>query len=121
MGPAGAESGLGSIFHKAIDHALEALQTQTVFTAHLASVLRTMALEGSGIVRLPKSLVGDDIAAGDLVTAATEAWNVELEIRVYRSHPQLGRAVEALWDTSVQSVKGTPAEQKASIPDDRSR
>ena len=111
-----AESGLGSILHKTIDHALGALQTQTVFTAHLASVLRTMALEGRGIAWLPQSLVGDDLAAGTLVAAATEAWNIDLEIRVYRAHSQLGNAAEALWGTVVQSVTGKPAELHAQIP-----
>lgn len=110
------ESGLGTILHKTIDHALGALQTQTVFTAHLASVLRTMALEGRGIAWLPQSLVGDDLAAGTLVAAATEAWNIDLEIRVYRAHSQLGNAAEALWGTVVQSVTGKPAELHAQIP-----
>jgi DNA-binding transcriptional LysR family regulator len=92
------ESGLGNILHSTIDRALGRVQTQTVFTAHLASVLRTMALEGRGIAWLPQSLVGDDLAAGHLVAAATPQWNVDLEIRVYRAQAQMGRAAEALWD-----------------------
>ena len=111
-----AESGLGNILHKTIDHALGALQTQTVFTAHLASVLRTMALQGRGIAWLPQSLVGDDLAAGTLVAAATDAWNIDLEIRVYRAHSQLGQAAEALWGTVVQSVAGKPAAQHVPMP-----
>lgn len=92
------ESGLGNILQSTIARALGRVQTQTVFTAHLASVLRTMAMEGRGIAWLPQSLVGDDLAAGNLVAAATPQWNVDLDIRVYRAHAQMGRAAEALWD-----------------------
>lgn len=100
-----AESGLGNILHKTIDGALGKLPTQTVFTAHLASVLRTMALEGRGIAWLPQSLVGDDLSAGRLAcAAATPQWSIELEIRVYRSHVQMGRAAEALWDAVVRGA-----------------
>lgn len=100
-----AESGLGNILHKTIDGALGKLSTQTVFTAHLASVLRTMALEGRGIAWLPQSLVGDDLSAGRLAcAAATPQWSIELEIRVYRSHVQMGRAAEALWDAVVRGA-----------------
>ncbi len=102
------ESGLGNILHQTIAGALGKLATQTVFTAHLASVLRTMALEGRGIAWLPQSLVGDDLSAGRLVTAAAPQWTVDLEIRVYRSHAQMGRAAEALWD-AVAREAGAPA------------
>lgn len=103
-----AESGLGNILHKTLDSALGRLPTHTVFTAHLASVLRTMALEGRGIAWLPQSLVGDDLTAGRLAAAAaTPQWNIELEIRVYRSHTQMGRAAEALWEAVVCEAAGT--------------
>lgn len=98
-----AESGLGNILHKTIDGALGRLPTQTVFTAHLASVLRTMALEGRGIAWLPRSLVGEDVSAGRLVAAAAPQWSIGVEIRVYRSHGQMGRAAEALWDAVVHA------------------
>ncbi len=101
------ESGLGNILHQTIAGALGKLTTQTVFTAHLASVLRTMALEGRGIAWLPQSLVGDDLSAGRLVAAATPQWDIDLEIRVYRSHAQMGRAAEALWE-AVAREAGSP-------------
>ncbi len=102
-----AESGLGHILHKTIDSALGELPTQTVFTAHLASVLRTMALEGRGIAWLPRSLINEDLSTGKLVSCASETWNVDLEIRLYRAHAQLGRSAEALWQAAVQSLAPT--------------
>ncbi|WP_370869091.1 LysR family transcriptional regulator [Rhodoferax sp.] len=93
-----AESGLGRILRETRYAALEKLSTQTFFTAHLASVLRTMVLDGRGIAWLPKSLIDEDLASGRLVPAASEEWCVELEIRLYRDRKPMARAAEALWD-----------------------
>ena len=68
-----------------------------MLTAHLASVLRTMALDGRGLAWLPQVLVGDDVEAGRLVVAAPAAWAIDLEIRLYRDRAALGRAAEAFW------------------------
>ena len=96
------ESGLGRILRAVIGKRLESMPVQTVFTAHLASVLRTMALDGRGIAWLPRTLVEDDIASGRLVPAssARDEWNVPLEIRLYRDGDALGKAAEAFWRTA---------------------
>ena len=64
------ESGLGRILREVRGAALERCPVQSVFTAHLASVLRTMALDGRGMAWLPRSLIRDDVAAGRLVGSA---------------------------------------------------
>lgn len=97
-------SGLGRILHEIHHAALEKLATQTAFTAHLASVLRTMVLDGRGMAWLPQSLVNEDLARQRLVVAAPEEWCIDLEIRLYRSRSAMGRAAEALWDAVSQSV-----------------
>lgn len=97
-------SGLGRILRQTRYVALEKLSTQTFFTAHLASVLRTMVLDGRGIAWLPKSLVEEDLASNRLVPAASEAWWVDLEIRLYRDRKPMGRAAEALWDVVRQAA-----------------
>ena len=51
------ESGLGRIFEAVIGKRLRSVPTQVVFKAHLASVLRTMTLDGRGIAWLPRTLV----------------------------------------------------------------
>ena len=66
-------------------------------TAHLASVLRTMALDGRGIAWLPRTLIDEDIAAGTLVPAGGEEWVVPLQVRLYRGREPMGTAVEAFW------------------------
>lgn len=92
------ESGLGRIVRSVLGRRLEPMPTHAVFTAHLASVLRSMALEGRGLAWLPKSLVEDDLAAGRLVIAAQGEWNIDLDIRLYRARQVVGRAAEAFWE-----------------------
>ena len=92
------ESGLGRILRETRFEAMENVSTQTVFTAHLASVLRTMVLEGRGVAWLPQTLIHDDLATGRVVEAGVPALRVPLEIRLFRSRSSMGRAAEALWD-----------------------
>ncbi|APW38335.1 LysR family transcriptional regulator [Rhodoferax koreense] len=92
-----AESGLGAILREVHGVALERLAGQTLFTAHLASVLRTMVLDGRGLAWLPRTLIADDLASGRLVEAAAAEWSIPLEVRLYRDRAHLGRAAEALW------------------------
>jgi DNA-binding transcriptional LysR family regulator len=91
------ESGLGRILRALKGPALDRLHAPNVLTAHLASVLRTMALDGRGLAWLPQVLVGDDVEAGRLVVAAPAAWAIDLEIRLYRDRAALSRAAEAFW------------------------
>ncbi len=90
-------SGLGRILRMLKGPAIERLQHQYVLTAHLASVLRTMALDGRGLAWLPRLLVGDDLERGRLVVAAASEWNVDLDIRLYRYRANAGRAAEGFW------------------------
>ena len=91
------ESGLGRILRAVVGRRLERVPLQVVFTAHLASVLRTMALDGRGVAWLPRTLVDEDIAGGRLVAAAGAEWDVPLEIRLYRDAAMLGPAAEVFW------------------------
>lgn len=94
------ESGLGRIMRAVIGRRLDALPVQAVMTAHLASVLRTMALDGRGVAWLPRTLVEDDLAAGRLAPAAGAAasdWDIGLSIRLYRDGAALGPAADAFW------------------------
>lgn len=92
-----AESGLDRILRGVLGPRLDALSTRPVFTAHLASVLRTMVLDGRGLAWLPLSLVGDDLASRRLVEAAPDDWNIALEVRLYRDGKPIGEAAESFW------------------------
>jgi LysR family transcriptional regulator, hypochlorite-specific transcription factor HypT len=92
-----AESGIGRIIAKAQTAVAQPIPTESVFTAHLASVLRTMALAGRGIAWLPKSLIAEDMERSLLVEAASHDWCLELEIKLYRDKATMSKAGEAFW------------------------
>ena len=91
------ESGLGRILRAVLGRRLDRASPQTVFTAHAASVLRTMALDGRGLAWLPATLVHDDLALGRLVPAGDADWDVPLQIRLYRENEPLGKLAETFW------------------------
>jgi DNA-binding transcriptional LysR family regulator len=99
------ESGLGRILREVRGTALERCPAHSVFTAHLASVLRTMALDGRGMAWLPQTLIRDDLTSGRLVEAAPPEWTIELEIRLYRDRAPLGKAAEEFWSAVCAASK----------------
>jgi DNA-binding transcriptional LysR family regulator len=99
-----AESGIGRLVRSLRAADLVAAHTQPAMTAHLATVLKTMALDGRGVAFLPRSLITDELAAGRLAQAGGERWRIEVEIRLYRRAQALPRAAEAFW----RAVVGAP-------------
>jgi len=91
------ESGLGRIVRQALGPELAASGLRTVFTAYLASVLKTMALEGRGLAWLPESLVREDLDARRLQVAGPAHWRLPVEIRLYRDPQELSAYAEAFW------------------------
>ncbi|MGJ7580753.1 LysR substrate-binding domain-containing protein [Variovorax sp. RHLX14] len=102
------ESGLGRILRAVAGSELEQLPVQIIFTAHLASVLRTMAIGGRGLAWLPRTLIADDLASGALVEAALPKWRIPLEIRLYRDNITLGSAAESFWHEACASGAERP-------------
>jgi LysR family transcriptional regulator, hypochlorite-specific transcription factor HypT len=92
-----AESGIGRVVRTLRGPALEAARAEPVFTAHLATVLRTMALDGRGVAWLPASLVGDDLRDGRLVAAGSADWQIEVGIRLTRASTTLPPVAETFW------------------------
>ena len=92
-----AESGLGRVLRALHGAALEAAGTEVVFTAHLATVLRSLALESRGVAFLPASLVKDDLASGRLALAGGTHWRIPLSIRLFRRRTALAPVAEQFW------------------------
>jgi len=92
-----SESGLGRIVRALRSAALEKAGNEPVFTAHLASVLKTMALDGRGVAWLPLSLIVEELASGRLVAAGGPEWSIELDIRLFRSEAAAPPAAENFW------------------------
>ena len=106
-----AESGLGRILRGVLGKRLGALPVTTVFTAHLASVLKTMALDGRGLAWLPQSLIAGELASGQLVPAGADDWQIALDIRLYRAPGPLGEAAEHFW-RNVQQERASPTRRQ---------
>jgi len=94
------ESGLGRILRAALGHELTAARLRPVFTAHLASVLKSMALDGRGIAWLPQTLVREELAAGRLQVAGPAHWRIPLELRLYRDPAPLAPFAEGFWEAA---------------------
>lgn len=92
-----SESGLGRIVRALRGAALETSGCEPVFTAHLASVLKTMTLDGRGVAWLPLSLIGDELASRQLVAAGGPEWTIQLDIRLFRSDSAAPPAIENFW------------------------
>lgn len=96
-----AESGIGRLVRALRSAALEAVRAEVVFTAHLASVLRTMALDGRGVAWLPRTLIAEDLAGGRLVVVGGDAWSIPVDIRLFRARAALHPAAEKFWRAAV--------------------
>jgi DNA-binding transcriptional LysR family regulator len=91
------ESGVGRIVKELHNSLSDKLPTEHVFTAHLASVLKTMAMDGRGIAWLPKTLIKDELENGKLVEAAPHNWCIDMEIRLYRDPALMSKTGESFW------------------------
>lgn len=98
-----AESGLGRILRHQHGAVLEAGRLETVFTAHLATVLKSMALQGRGIAWLPRSLIEDELHAARLLEAGGTTWHIELDIMLFREARHLPAAAERFWQAVAQA------------------
>ena len=95
------ESGIGRVVRAMRGAALESIHADVVFTAHLASVLRTMALDGRGVAWLPRTLIAEDLAGGRLVAVGDDAWRIAVDIRLFRQQATMHPAAEKFWRTVV--------------------
>lgn len=93
----GLGSGLGRLLRERKGQAYLRIAAQAGMTAQLASVLRTMALDGLGMAWLPEILVKEDLEEGRLVPAAASGWALALEVRLYRGPGPVGPSAEQLW------------------------
>jgi LysR family transcriptional regulator, hypochlorite-specific transcription factor HypT len=75
-----------------------------VFTAHNAFLLKTMVLQGRGVAWLPHSLVAQELGNSSLHMAAPPAWQVPIEIRLYRQQNAMNTAAESLWNCTQASI-----------------
>jgi len=92
-----AESGMGRILTAARAQHQQPTWLDPVFTSHVATVLKTMARSGRGLAWSPSSLVEADLAQGTLVRAGDQAWDIPIEIRLFRPRSRQSKTAEAFW------------------------
>ncbi len=83
---------------------------ETVFTSHLAAVLRTLARDGRGVAWLPESLIAEDVERGTLVQAGESQWSVPVQIRLLRPRARQSKAAETFWTLAVEAALWRGAE-----------
>ena len=88
---------LGNVVEMLLLNATEPYALYRCFETHMSEALKGMVVAGHGIGWLPESCITKELSDGSLVRASSDAWTTELEIRLYRSGKQRGRAAEQLW------------------------
>ncbi len=104
----GEASGIGQIMRSVMKAALEAGHFTTVFTAHHAVLLKTMALDGRGIAWLPQSLIVNELETKRLVPAGDARWTVPIDVRLFRPRAELTDVAEGLWRVVTVAAKTAP-------------
>lgn len=73
------------------------LRLKTVYETAMAEGLKGMTLEGVGMSWIPDFCIRDELKSGVLVRAGDSAWDIPLEIRLYRCSLVHKPGVEKLW------------------------
>ena len=77
------------------------------------TLLVDMARQGRGITWAPRSLVADDLAAGRLMRAGPEEWDIGINICLFRSRARMTPAAEAFWSAVQKGERGKGSPAKA--------
>jgi DNA-binding transcriptional LysR family regulator len=95
-----ATSFLGRVMELILANAPQAPGLLTTYESEMAELLKRMALNGHGMAWLPQRSVAEELASGKLTHACvgSDAWSLELEIRVYRSLQNKRPALTRLWE-----------------------
>lgn len=107
------ESGMGRILESVRTAAPVPAVLDTVFTSHLAAVLRSLARDGRGVAWLPESLIAEDLGRGTLVPAGEPHWSVPVQIRLIRPRARQSKAAETFWTLAVEAALWRNAEPTA--------
>ncbi|MEX8498694.1 MAG: LysR substrate-binding domain-containing protein [Leptothrix ochracea] len=99
---------LGRLVDLLLKQASGQIYLDPIYETDMAEGLKAMALEGHGVAFLPSSSVRKELRAHRLVPAGPQrgaherAFEVSMEVRLYRERPELTRhpkpAARALWD-----------------------
>ena len=100
------ESFLGKTVEQCLSRLEEPVNLEAVYENALAEAIKCMAVAGYGLAWLPRSLITEQLAAGELVPAGDSYWHMALKIRLYRCNSDMTPQVKSVW-----SAAGTVARQ----------
>ncbi|UIK08846.1 LysR family transcriptional regulator [Neorhizobium galegae] len=89
-----------SFFAQALPNAVfdkKALRFNTVYENAMSAALKAMAVSGHGVAWIPESLAIQELRTGQLVRAADPSFDIEVEIRLYRSYRLRGKRAGQFW------------------------
>ena len=92
-----AESGMGRIVAAVRRASHLKPMLKPVFSSHVAKLLVTMALERRGMAWLPRSLIEEHLANGQLVRSGDGGWDIPIEVRLFRPKVRQTAVAEQFW------------------------
>ncbi|MBN7804475.1 LysR family transcriptional regulator [Agrobacterium rosae] len=87
------------------------VRLNTVYENAMSAALKAMAVSGHGVAWIPESLAVNEMKSGQLVRAAGPDFDIEVEIRLYRSHRIRCKQADRFWKQAAEV--GTLAERVA--------
>ena len=73
------------------------MRLRTVYETAMAEGLKGMMMQGAGMAWIPDFCIREELKSGKLVRAGGKAWDIPLEIRLYRCSLVHKPGVEKLW------------------------
>lgn len=84
---------------------LRPFRRRVVHESSISVGLKELALRGTGLCWLPESLVGAELASGDLVLASSDpAWQLDVEVRLYCYRGEDNQTPHPLWSRIVAAL-----------------
>jgi DNA-binding transcriptional LysR family regulator len=91
----------GSFMGRTLDLFFQSLEAppelETRFETSVAEGMKGMIIEGHGLGWLPKSLIGSELASGQLARVGPPEWDLDFEVRLFRPTTRLPKSAERLW------------------------
>jgi DNA-binding transcriptional LysR family regulator len=88
---------LGRCVERLLAHAPHPVTLRPTFESPLADSLKVMALQGLGVAWVPTFAIPDELRQGFLTVCGGAAWQVPLQVSLYRCSRALSEDAEMLW------------------------
>ena len=98
-----------SVFGKALNQLIQDMSRPCYLLRRYENAyshtLKSLVKERLGLAWVPKSSITGDLAAGELVRAGDEVWDIEFDICLYWHHAATSKQEQAVLDVSLQMAR----------------